>query len=88
LKNVSPIMSLQTFLQRPSEVVSSPNEYVRIGSPPECKQPQLYASLSEKGNPELKTLLAVLNSLGLRLSVAHTTPTRHGEPALRLLQGP
>lgn len=30
----------------------------------------LYRSLSAKGNPNLKTLLAVLNALGLRLSVA------------------
>jgi probable addiction module antidote protein len=29
----------------------------------------LYRSLSPKGNPTLKTLLAVLNTLGLRLSV-------------------
>jgi probable addiction module antidote protein len=30
----------------------------------------LYRSLSPKGNPTLKTLLAVLNTLNLRLSVA------------------
>jgi DNA-binding phage protein len=29
----------------------------------------LYRSLSPKGNPTLKTLVAVLNTLGLRLSV-------------------
>lgn len=29
----------------------------------------LYRSLSPKGNPTLKTLIAVLNALGLRLSV-------------------
>lgn len=29
----------------------------------------LYRSLSPKGNPTLKTLLAVLNSVGMRLSV-------------------
>jgi probable addiction module antidote protein len=30
----------------------------------------LYRSLSPKGNPTLKTLVAVLKTLGLRLSVA------------------
>lgn len=30
----------------------------------------LYRALSPKGNPTLKTLLAVLNTLGLRLTVA------------------
>jgi probable addiction module antidote protein len=29
----------------------------------------LYRSLSPKGNPTLKTLIAVLNTVGLRLSV-------------------
>jgi probable addiction module antidote protein len=29
----------------------------------------LYRSLSPKGNPTLKTLIAVLNTMGLRLSV-------------------
>jgi probable addiction module antidote protein len=37
----------------------------RAGLPRES----LYKSLSAKGNPTLKTLLAVLNSAGLRLSV-------------------
>jgi probable addiction module antidote protein len=37
----------------------------------------LYRSLSPKGNPTLKTLLAVLNTMGLRLSVVpQPKPTR------------
>lgn len=31
----------------------------------------LYRALSAKGNPTLKTLMAVLNGAGLRLAVAH-----------------
>jgi probable addiction module antidote protein len=31
----------------------------------------LYRALSPKGNPTLKTLVAVLNTVGLRLSVTH-----------------
>lgn len=36
----------------------------------------LYRSLSPKGNPTLKTLVAVLKPLGLRLSVQRETPVR------------
>jgi len=33
----------------------------------------LFRSLSPKGNPTLKTLLTVLNSMGMRLSVEPVT---------------
>jgi len=36
----------------------------------------LYRTLSPKGNPTLKTLIAVLKTLGLRLSVAEMKPAR------------
>jgi probable addiction module antidote protein len=36
----------------------------------------LYRSLSPKGNPTLKTLIAVLKTLGLRLSVAEAQPAQ------------
>ncbi len=48
----------------------------RAGLPRES----LYKSLSAKGNPTLKTLLAVLNAAGLRLSVTRGDP-HHGAPA-------
>lgn len=35
----------------------------------ELNPTQLYRTLSEKGNPELKSLSALLKSMGLRLSV-------------------
>jgi probable addiction module antidote protein len=35
------------------------------------KREALYRALSPKGNPTLTTLMAVLNALGLRLSVAN-----------------
>jgi probable addiction module antidote protein len=35
----------------------------------ELNPTQLYRTLSEKGNPELKSLTALLRSMGLRLSV-------------------
>ncbi len=47
----------------------------RAGLPRES----LYKSLSAKGNPTLKTLLAVLNAAGLRLSV--TRGDHHSAPA-------
>jgi probable addiction module antidote protein len=34
----------------------------------------LYRSLSPKGNPTLKTLVAVVNTMGLRLSVVEARP--------------
>jgi len=40
----------------------------------------LYRTLSPKGNPTLKTLIAVLKTVGLRLSVEpemHAVPERH-----------
>jgi probable addiction module antidote protein len=36
----------------------------------------LYRSLSPKGNPTLKTLVAVLNAVGLRLSIAEKKPAK------------
>jgi probable addiction module antidote protein len=36
----------------------------------------LYRALSPKGNPTLKTLIAVLKTLGLRLSIAEKLPVR------------
>lgn len=48
----------------------------RAGLPRES----LYKSLSAKGNPTLKTLLAVLNAAGLRLSVTRGDP-HHGAAA-------
>ena len=35
----------------------------------------LYRSLSSKGNPTMKTLIAVVNTMGLRLSVVEQRPT-------------
>ncbi len=48
----------------------------RAGLPRES----LYKSLSTKGNPTLKTLLAVLNAAGLRLSVTRGDH-HHSAPA-------
>ncbi len=36
----------------------------------------LYRSLSPKGNPTLKTLVAILKTVGLRLSIADKQPAR------------
>jgi probable addiction module antidote protein len=43
----------------------------------------LYRSLSPKGNPTLKTLVAVLNTLGLRLSVVPQPKKARKRPARR-----
>lgn len=36
----------------------------------------LYRSLSPKGNPTMKTLIAVVNAMGLRLSVVEAVPAK------------
>jgi probable addiction module antidote protein len=41
----------------------------------------LYRSLSPKGNPTLKTLIAVLNTMGLRLSVVPQKKKAQKRPA-------
>jgi len=43
----------------------------------------LYRSLSPKGNPTLKTLVAVLNTLGLRLSVVPQPKKARKRPVKR-----
>jgi probable addiction module antidote protein len=43
----------------------------------------LYRSLSPKGNPTLKTLVAVLNTMGLRLSVVPQPKKARKRPAKR-----
>jgi len=43
----------------------------------------LYRSLSPKGNPTLKTLVAVLNTMGLRLSVVAQEKKTRKRPALK-----
>lgn len=43
----------------------------------------LYRTLSPKGNPTLKTLIAILNTLGLRLSVAPAKKKNVRKPGKR-----
>lgn len=44
----------------------------------------LYRSLSPKGNPTLKTLVAVLNAMNLRLTVTEApSKSRHAKPKRR-----
>ena len=45
----------------------------QIASQTRLSREQLYRSFSEKGNPTLKTTLAVMNALGIRLTAK--TPT-------------
>ena len=43
----------------------------------------LYRALSPKGNPTLKTLIAVLNAVGLRLSVTEKKPAKPAKAKAR-----
>lgn len=49
-----------------------------IAKAAELNPTQLYRTLSEKGNPELRSLNAVLHSMGLRLAIQPlSTPVPH-----------
>lgn len=48
----------------------------------------LYRSLSPKGNPTLKTIIAVITSMGLRLSVTKAPTTKRRTPARKKVTRP
>ena len=54
--------------------------FAKVAAQAGISRESLYRSLSPKGNPTLKTLVAVLNAVGLRLSVTQTSETESGPP--------
>ena len=52
-------------------VVSRSRGMTEVSKRTGLSRESLYRSLSEKGNPELGTILKVMSSLGLKLSVTH-----------------
>jgi probable addiction module antidote protein len=49
---------------------------VQVAEAAELNATTLYRTLSERGNPELKSLKAVLKVMGLRIAVQPIHPTR------------
>ncbi len=52
-------------------VVSRAKGMTKVSEETGLGRASLYKSLSDKGNPELSTILKVMNSLGLKLAVKH-----------------
>ena len=52
-------------------VVSRARGMTEVSKTTGLSRESLYKSLSEKGNPELGTILKVISSLGLKLTVSH-----------------
>ncbi|MBP9726733.1 MAG: putative addiction module antidote protein [Gammaproteobacteria bacterium] len=62
------------YIAKALGVVARAKSMHNIAQKTDLSREQLYRSLSEQGNPTLKTLLAVLNALGLDLMVkAHAS---------------
>jgi probable addiction module antidote protein len=61
------------FLRALRAIVKAQTNMSEVAREMEASRSSLYRSLSENGNPELKTLMAVLDLVGLQLTV---TPKR------------
>lgn len=62
------------YIAKALGVVARAKKMHKIAEKADLSREQLYRSLSEQGNPTLKTILAVLKALGLELMVkTHTT---------------
>jgi len=62
------------FIAKSLGVVARARGMTQIAKDTGLSRESLYRALSDDGNPEMTTLLAVLSALGLRLSVS-TKPT-------------
>lgn len=58
------------FIARSLGVVAKANGMTDLAKKTGLSRETLYRSLSENGNPNLKTLLAVTNALGLSLTIS------------------
>jgi probable addiction module antidote protein len=67
----------ETFLRALREIVQANSTMTAVAKSLDSSRPGLYKALSEEGNPEFKTLVAVLDAVGLQLSV---TPKRELQP--------
>ena len=60
----------ETFLIALKDIAAAQGGMTRLAKQTSLGRESLYKSLSEQGNPEFRTVLAVMDALGLRLSVA------------------
>jgi probable addiction module antidote protein len=66
-----------TFLRALRAVVKANTNMTAVAKELDASRSSLYRALSEHGNPELKTLVAVLDSVGLRLSISPKNGLKH-----------
>ena len=63
----------RVFLIALRNVTQAPGGKAKVAAHSGLNRESLYRALSEKGNPSVQTLAAVLGALGARLSVARST---------------
>jgi len=68
----------RVFLIALRNVTQAQGGIAKVAARSGLNRESLYRALSEKGNPSVQTLAAVLGALGARLAVARTK--RHGLP--------
>ena len=61
--------NLQAFLKAIRTVVDARGGITKLSEKTNLNRQHLYKSLSEDGNPTIKTLDAILHALGLRLTI-------------------
>jgi probable addiction module antidote protein len=66
---------METFLVALRNVTKARGGMTQLAQATEMGRESLYKALSEQGNPEFKTLQAVLGALGLRFSIARAEPS-------------
>lgn len=65
--------SVETFLLAIRDVADAQKGMARVASEARVNRENLYRMLSDDGNPRLSSLHAVLNALGLRISIEAAT---------------
>jgi probable addiction module antidote protein len=64
----------ETFLLALRDVAKANGGMSRLAEATELGRESMYKSLSEDGNPKIKTVQAILSALGLKLSVIRDEP--------------
>ncbi len=66
---------VETFLVALRNVAKAQGGMTELAQATALGRESLYKTLSERGNPEFKTLQAVLGALGLRFSITRAEPS-------------
>jgi probable addiction module antidote protein len=69
------------FLLALRDVVRAQGGMTKLSREADLNRANLYAALSENGNPRFETIMAILKTLGMRLSVKEIEKREVSEPA-------